>query len=246
MARVYRVILVRTQGARNAGLAARAVANFGPAELYFAAPVDPSLFQTCEFYEMAHGVKNSRTRFPIVATLDEALADCTDSYGFTARMRRHRGMRDLSELAVELETRPPSDGERIALVFGNEIDGMTTEETASIRHLVHIRTSREQPSINLGACVSIVLSRLYRGEGAKRASKKHRPLAAAKTDMLIAHLKPALLRLVRGEAATKDLDASIDRVFRTAQLETRDARAWHRLARLVLGETATDGDDTNG
>lgn len=239
---MIRIVLVRTAGARNAGLAARAVANFGPAEMTFVAPADPSIFGTCEYYEMAHGVKNARIRFPVVDSLDAALSGVTESIGFTARMRRHRSMEDFDAIADELAERASDPDQTIALVFGNEADGLTGEESAKLRRLAHIRTSKEQPSLNLGVAVAVVLSRLFRGEGAKVRSRRYRPLPAEKTDRLIAHLKPALLGLVRGESSKRDLEESIERIFRRAPLETRDARAWHRLARAVLGELG--GDDS--
>lgn len=240
---MIRVVLVRTAGARNAGLAARAIANFGPAEMTLVSPQDPGILGTCEYYEMAHGVRNARIRFPIVTSLDQALAGATESIGFTARMRRHREMEYLDDLAAELAERAADPGQTVALVFGNEADGLSTEESAKLRRLAHIRTAKEQPSLNLGVSVAIVLSRLFLGEGAKPRSRRHRPLPAEKTEMLVAKLKPALLSLVRGESSKADLEASIERVFRRAQLETRDARAWHRLARAVLGELDGDAKD---
>lgn len=240
---MLRIVLVRTAGARNAGLAARAVANFGPAEMTFVAPEDPGIFGTCEYYEMAHGVRNARIRFPVAPTLDEALIGATESIGFTARMRRHREMEFFDEIAEDIADRAADPAQTVALVFGNEADGLTTEESAKLRRLAHIRTSKEQPSLNLGVAVAVVLSRLYRGEGAKPRSRRHRPLTDEKTEMLVAKLKPALLSLVRGESSRRDLEASIERVFRRAPLETRDARAWHRLARAVLGELGTAPKD---
>lgn len=82
-----RVVLVRTLGPRNAGAALRAVANFGPAELWFAAPKRPSLFVHPDFAAMAHGVENVRDKIRVAATLEEALAECTHSIAFTARAR---------------------------------------------------------------------------------------------------------------------------------------------------------------
>lgn len=233
---MFRVILVRTSGAKNAGLAARAVANFGPGELMFVSPQDPGMFATCDFYQMAHGVEERRSRFPVVTSLEDALADATDTIGFTARMRRHRNIEDFDGIAAELADRIADPAARVALVFGNEADGLTDAETAPLARLVHVRTSQEQPSINLGAAVSLVLARLYRGAGAKSRSRRFRPLTVAQRSLLEEHLKRSLLPRVRGETSKRDLEASIERICAQAPLETRDARAWHRLARALLGE----------
>jgi tRNA/rRNA methyltransferase len=239
---VIRVVLVRTQGARNAGLAARAVTNFGPAELWFVNPADPKLFASCDYYEMAHGVKNPRTRFPVVMSLEDALVGATESVGFTARMRRHREMEYFDEIAERLGDLATASDDLTALVFGNEADGLREDEAALVRRLVHVRTSPEQPSLNLGVAVSVVLARLFRGAGAKAPSKRHRRLPAEDAQRLIEHLTPALTSLVRGEATRSGLAASIERVFRLAALETRDARLWHRLARAIRGELPPASD----
>jgi TrmH family RNA methyltransferase len=232
-----RVILVRTKGPRNAGLAARAVENFGPGELCFVAPPDESMFESCEYYSMAHGVAERRTRFPIVATLRDALGDVTDSYGFTARMRRNRAMRTLDEAADEIAQRAGDDTRRVALVFGNEEDGLSGDEQAPLHHLVCIPSSPRQPSINLGAAVSIVLAAIFREPPARQASRRHRPLEGLAREQLIAHLERALLPCVQGDTSRRDLERSLRRVFERAPLETKDARAWHRLARAMLGES---------
>jgi len=87
---VKRVVLVRPGGPRNVGMIVRETANFGPCELVLVAPELPSLLVHPEFQQMSHGVPEARERCRVVATLEEALADCTFSVGFTARPQEGR------------------------------------------------------------------------------------------------------------------------------------------------------------
>lgn len=174
-------------------------------------------------------------RFPVVPTLEEALAPCDRAVGFTARIRQHREVFDLAALAPQIrEWR--AEGRRVALVFGNEQDGLTTAETAPLSHLVCIPTAKEQRSLNLGSAVAVALSALYVPESPIRRTRKRHPLEHAERAELQAHVARALLPLLRGESARLDLQRSIERLFASADLEARDARAWRKLARRLLGE----------
>ena len=61
----------------------------------------------------------------VLADLDEALADCTGTFGFTARARDHRELTDWRAARFEVIRRMSSSDERIALVFGSEENGLT-------------------------------------------------------------------------------------------------------------------------
>ena len=114
-----RLVLVRTAGPRNAGSVLRAAANFGPCEVFLVAPERPSILVHPDFEQMAHGVPAAHTRVRVVTNLEEALADCTGSVGFTARKRDHRELVDWRDARGPLTMRASDPGERIALVFGN-------------------------------------------------------------------------------------------------------------------------------
>jgi len=235
-----RVVLVRTAGPRNAGAALRAVANFGPAELWFVAPERPSLLVHPEFEQMAHGVENVRRRIRVVARLEEALADCQRSWGFTARVRGARVRRDWLETCDEVRS-ADARGESVALVFGSEESGLTVEETDQLQELCFLATSTEHTSINLAMAVGIVLSSLFSSENAHGNEAVHL-VSGEDLAYLKAHLKAVLGgQVARGEAARRDIEAAVERVFSRAPIEGRDARAWHMMMR-ALGSERTPGD----
>lgn len=237
-----RVVLVRPTGPRNVGGVMRSVANFGPAELWLVRPERPSMLIHPDFEQMSHGVENVRDRIRVVATLEEALAECTFTVGFTARPRGERWRADWREFGEEVHPLANSANERVGLVFGSEWNGLTDDELDRCQHAVRLPTADEHTSLNLAVAASIVLYSLFEGRGSKRHEGGARMLSVAEREFLKQHLIAVLARQVaRGESAQRDVEASIERVFSRAPLESRDARAWHKLMR-ALGSEHAPGD----
>lgn len=238
-----RVVLVRPSGPRNAGSVVRVAANFGPCEVVLVRPERPSILVHPDFEQMAHGVASGAEKARVVASLAEALADCTSSVGFTARARDHRELVDWRELRGGLTLRAADPHERLALVFGNEETGLTAEETAPLGELARIPTSNEHGSLNLAMAVGLVLGTLFLDRPALESARRQNavPLPGADRAFLIERLKEALGPIPWTKSARRDVLASVERVFARAPLETRDARAWHMLAR-ALGNEKSPGD----
>ncbi len=233
-----RIVLVRPQGPRNVGSCLRLAANFGPAELVLVRPEHPAVLRHPDFVQMAHGVEGGPGRVRVEESLAAALADCTATYGFTARVRDHRAVRDWRDARGELAARAADPEARVALVFGSEENGLTTEETDPLHELVRIPTAEEHTSLNVAMAVGIVLSSLYLGDAPSAGARGSTPLAGNAREFLKLRLMDALGALTTSAAARRDLVASIARVFSRAPLEGRDARAWHLLARAVGSEAA--------
>lgn len=239
-----RIVLVRPTGPRNVGGVMRSVANFGPAELWVVKPDRPSMLIHPDFEQMSHGVENVRERIRVVDSLDEALAECTLTIGFTARPRGERWRADWRNFVEEVYPVANAPEERLGLVFGSEWNGLTDDELDRCQHAVRLPTADEHTSLNLAVAASIVLYTLYEGRGSKRHEGGARMLSFAEREFLKQHLIAVLARKVaRGEAAARDVEASIERVFSRAPLESRDARAWHKLMRALGSELAPSDFD---
>jgi TrmH family RNA methyltransferase len=229
-----RVVLVRTNGPRNAGSAMRAAANFGPVELVLVAPQRPSILVHPDFTMMAHGVENVRARIRVVPHLAEALKDCTHSVAFTGRPRDGRLRRDWRELAGELHPLCDDPRERVALVFGSEADGLNSEELESCKLVAYLPTAAEHQSLNVAAAVGIVLYTLFSGEAVHKRERGPRLTSERQLTFLRAHLKEVLGgKVALSPAARKDIEGSIERVFTRVPIEQRDARAWHMMMRAL-------------
>lgn len=135
---------MKTMGFTRLAIAGR-ILNFDPEKIRFMAVHAYDLFECAERHE----------------TLDEALRHTVLSAGVT---RRHGKSRKQSyflpeEFAVRTMRGNPGD---IALVFGNEEHGLTTEELAACSAAVHIPSSPEFPSLNLSHAVQVVTYSFFR------------------------------------------------------------------------------------
>ena len=231
-----RIVLCRPLGPRNVGSVLRVVANFGPAEIVLVRPVRPALLLHPDFTQMAHGVEDIAGKVRRVESLEEAIADCTRAYGFTARARDHRELVDWREAQGGLIETCHRDGERVALVFGSEENGLTGEETDPLQELIRFPTSSEHTSLNLAMSVGLVMSTIFFADAPRADAPSARPITGQAREYLSARLMDALGGLTSSEPAKRDLAASVERIFSRAPLETRDARAWHLLAQAVAGK----------
>ena len=233
-----RVVLVRPSGPRNVGMVLRISQNFGPCELWLVAPERASMLVHPEFEQMAHGAQDGRDRIEVVTELEQALADCTWTVGFTARVRGHRIRADWRELQGEITERADRSDERVALVFGNEMSGLTAEESDRLAQLAHIRTAREHTSINLAVAVAVVLAGMFTGTAVHSVEPGGSMLAGEGREFLKRRMQELFAgQIALTESAAKDIHASIERVFSRAPLENRDARAWHMMLRALGSKT---------
>lgn len=237
-----RVVLVRPAGPRNVGSVLRVAANFGPVELVLVAPERASLLVHPDFVQMAHGVAGGAARFRVVATLPAALDGAARAIGFTARAHEHRRRHDWRALREEVRAESNDPGRVTAFVFGNEVRGLETSDVKLLRDLAWIPTSAEHSSLNLAMAVGIVLADLHAEPGRKRRERGAKPLSSEGRAYLVANLAHALGdRLARSKSARTDIRASVERIFSRAELEDRDARAWHLMCR-ALGSELTPKD----
>ncbi len=233
-----RVVLCRPAGPRNVGMILRIVENFGPCELVLVRPERPALLEHPEFLQMSHGVGEALKELRIVDTLTEALSDCTHVVGFTARGRDNLILADWRDSKDEVAARCTTEGEKVALVFGNESAGMDGEEASLCHQLVHIRTSPRHTSLNLAMAVGVVLEPLFGDEVRMPNESGGHPLSGEQREFLKAHLKHILAgEVAKNERVKEEVERMIDRVFSRAPLETRDASTWHQLMRALGSES---------
>jgi tRNA/rRNA methyltransferase len=229
-----RVILCRPEGPRNVGTVLRAAENFGPLELWIVSPARPSLLVHPDFEQMSHGAEAAREAIVVVDDLRDALADVHHSIGFTGRVRGRRKRDDWREIAPTCLAVGSSDEQRLALVFGNEVTGLTSAETDLCNELAHIRTSAEHTSLNLGLCVGIALSDLFTGTEVHAREPGGSMLDGEGREFLKARLREVFAEgVVRPGTAQKDVQEMIERVFSRAALLNKDARAWHLILKTL-------------
>lgn len=144
--------MVNTTHPGNIGAAARAMKNMGLSELVL---VDPKDYPAEKAVWRAAGATDVLENARVVATLDEAIADCGLVIGTSARERR---------IPWPLLT-PRECGERswfeagrhpVAIVFGREDRGLTNEELHKCNYHVHIPANPEYSALNIAAALQVI------------------------------------------------------------------------------------------
>ena len=148
-----RVVLVAPRNPLNIGAAARAMSNFGCADLRLVNPYDPSFREA----RSAVGAASLLARAQVYATVAEAVADCALIVGTTAVGAREvlHPLHSLPQAAPMLHTAMQST--RAALLFGSEKTGLTKAELSHCHWLLRIPTQPANYSMNLGQAVAVCL-----------------------------------------------------------------------------------------
>jgi tRNA/rRNA methyltransferase len=168
------IVLVEPGGALNIGSTARAMANFGAADLRLVTPQTDH--QQDDARKMAVKATPILEQATVYADLDHALADCHFAIGTTRRFGKYReNLLHPDEAALALL--PLLDKGRVALVFGREDRGLKTEELDLCQRLITIPTSDQLPSMNLAQSVAVCLYEVSRAHGAGLATGSGRKLA---------------------------------------------------------------------
>jgi tRNA (cytidine32/uridine32-2'-O)-methyltransferase len=158
-----RIVLVQTYHPGNIGAIARAMKTMGLNELYL---VDPQDYPAEEASNRAAGALDVLNRATVVATLPEALADCTQVFATSARKRNYtRPQVTAEEAAGWIKTNP---NEKIAIVFGRERMGLSNEQLGLCQQLLYIPGNPEYDVLNIGSAVQIVSYELFKQFGIHR------------------------------------------------------------------------------
>jgi len=188
-----RIVLTRTSHPGNIGAAARAMKTMGLSQLVL---VQPAIFPNSQAEAMASGAVDILEQARVCATLEEALADTRLAFGLSARRRDLVAevlmpAEAVRRALVEAQVAP------VALVFGNEANGLSNEELALCQTLVTIPANPDYSSLNLAAAVQVLCYEL-RAAWLDQPAWPQPALDAASGDELekfYAHLETALAEL---------------------------------------------------
>lgn len=218
-----RVVLVRAAHPGNVGAAARAMKTMGLARLDL---VGPQRFPDPEAAALAAAAGDVLAAARVHATLEEALAGCVLAVGFTARPRdlSHppASVREAAPLVLASAATGP-----VALVFGNETNGLSNEELLRCQARATIPANPEYPALNLAAAVQVAC---YELASAARAfalpAEPGRELATAEElEAFFAHLERSLLASgFLDPAKPGRLMERLRRLYARARLEREEAR----------------------
>ena len=216
------VVLVSPRNPLNIGAAARAMANFGFHRLAIVAPFAHNWMEA----KSAVGAPDLLRDAKVYDTLAEAVAHSTLVLGTGSLDRRKpvQAIWTLPEAATRIretliihENSARQGG--IALVFGSEKHGLTTEDLSWCHALIAIDTCDAQPSMNLGQAVAVCLYEISRNPETDANAEKSRPNPPT------------------GSAASQQLDrlaALVEETMEAVNYSTRGIRSANGEALRVL------------
>ncbi|TFG79607.1 MAG: TrmJ/YjtD family RNA methyltransferase, partial [Chrysiogenales bacterium] len=152
------IVLVEPKNAGNIGSVVRAMKNMGLSRLHL---VNPVPFRD----EVEQRKMGYRSQEIIVAareftSLSEALQGI--SQVFLATAKKGKWKKDFLSPAQAAARIAAGPAEKIALVFGREDKGVTTDESQSANYFIRIPMAGTYPSLNLSQAVMVVTYELYK------------------------------------------------------------------------------------
>jgi len=215
-----RVVLVAPRNPLNIGAVARAMSNFGFAELRVVNPYEVA-FRDARSAVGASPVLANAKEF---ATVAEAVADCSMVVGTTAV--RHRQLQQPLKVLAKgaISIRGKLQKSRVAILFGSEKWGLSNETLSHCHWVLHIPTREEHQSMNLGQAVAVCLYEFIRAPKRDKLEGDKQKLATLGT---VEGITETLLAALRESEYVNP---------KTGQL------AGEKLRRLVRRLTLEEGD----
>jgi tRNA/rRNA methyltransferase len=226
----FAVVLVSTRNPLNIGAAARALSNFGFADLRLVNPYD-------EGFREARSAKSGSAellqRARVYTSVAEAVADCSLVVGTTAARDRElqHPLYRLESAAKEIR-RHLSDG-RVALLFGSEKRGLLNADLSHCNWLLRIPT-REGVSMNLGQAVAVCLYELVRESKTAASKGSTKSAQAADVERFSAMLLQALRASGYLNPDTAASEEKVRRIVRRLGLPAEDSEIWLGMLRQIL------------
>lgn len=218
------VILVRPQMGENIGAVARAMRNFGLAELRIVAPRDGWPNPAAEAMA-AHGADIIH-QAKVYTTLPEALADVHYCYALTARDRRmSKPCVTPKEGADEMVSRT-QQGQKVALMFGPERSGLENEDVAQSQAIVTIPTDEQYASLNIAQSAVVMCYEWFQAQREDEASVPRIPAPQAEWQHFFAFTEQALDEsgFFKDDAKKTRLWQNVRSTFQRAELTAPELR----------------------
>jgi TrmH family RNA methyltransferase len=135
--------------------------NMGLSRLVLVHPPKDSKGEAARLAAGANAILDSAS---VHETLEEALLDQQMVIGTSRHPgRRRKNIRSPRDMATDLITLTGNN--RVAIVFGNEVNGLENRDLALCHELVAIPSSGDFPSLNLSHAVMVVAYELFLASG---------------------------------------------------------------------------------
>ncbi len=218
-----RIVLSHTSHPGNIGGAARAMKTMGLSDLYL---VNPKFFPDRDAERRAAGAGDILEKAQVCENLGQALSGTVFAAAVTARRR------DLSHEAFNarqgaLNLISYATKNRVAVVFGTELSGLTNEEVSRCQIVVHIPADPVFSSLNLASAVQVLAYELRMALGEANPSRQTvsggTPVTFDDIELLLIHIEKVATRSgFLDPAEPKRLMQRMRRMFARARLEREE------------------------
>lgn len=220
------VVLVGTQSPGNIGMVCRAMKNMGLSDLRLVNPCQVDHLDAIKFAVSARNILDSARIF---TSLEDAIADCEFSVATTRRHGKYRNeISAPAEIVERFSACAPSS--RLALVFGREDSGLTTDEVALCRWQSTIETADEFGSLNLSQAVLIFCYEFLKGVAPVPVKQAREVAGSASLEPLYQHMERSFLRIGYLNPQNPDhMMRTLRRIFSRAELDEREVSSLRGL-----------------
>ena len=213
------IVLVNTKTPGNVGAVARCMMNMGLSRLVL---VRPPLDRNNEAMKLAAGAEEIILKAPQFETLKEAVANHGLVLGTSRHTSRHRRNihtpRQMAEQAL-----PLLSSNKVAVVFGREVNGLDNEDIALCHELISIPASDAFPSLNLSHAVMVVAYELFTAAQAKLQPSERVLAPAEELENFFEHLQKTLEDIgFIDKSHPGHMMFSLRQTFGRARLDSRD------------------------
>ncbi len=233
------IVLVRTKTPGNIGAVARCMMNMGLSRLVLVRPPRDDQGEAMKLAAGAEAVLRDAIR---TETLREAVAEHRLVIGTSRHLgRRRRNIGTPREMADRIVPLLPQN--RIALVFGREVNGLDKEDLALCNELIAIPSSEAFPSLNLSHAVSIVAYELFLATRAGPASEGRTLAQAGELEIFYQHLQKVLEDSgFLGPHNREHMMFSLRQLFGRSRLEQRDISILRGILSAVVRSDPSKGN----
>ncbi len=213
------IVLVDTNTPANIGAVARCMMNTGLGRLILVDPPKDTHQEARKLAAGAHGIIEQAAVFP-------ELAGALAGHGFIIGTSRHAGKqrknirtpRAMAEQVIPILTK-----NRVAIVFGNEVNGLENSDLALCHEIVAIPSSDIFPSLNLSHAVMIIAYELYVASGAHAGRAPDQLARLEETEGFFNQLQETLQAIgFLGHDNPERIMFSLRQLFGRARMNSRD------------------------
>ena len=185
-----KIVLVEPSHPGNIGGAARAMKNMGLARLVV---VNPQRYPDPQADWRAAGALDVLDAAQVVASVDEAIADCHWVVGTSTRSRKIPWpVADARQIAARIAAQPSEVN--VAILFGREDNGLTNEELQRCHYHLQIPADEGYSSLNLAMAVQVVCYELHQAslDGPAVPPWDRKLATSAELDYMLRHVETTL------------------------------------------------------